>query len=302
MDNFALLAVCFGLGITLRKFRLVPENGSETINALIINVSLPAVALLQVHALVITTEFLAPALMGWIVFFAGWGLFALLGRRYGWSKATVACLTLTAALGNTSFVGLPIIEAFYGAEWMGVGLIVDMGGNFMPLCLVGIALAAATSGKNLPKREIVRGLLTFPPFLAVPLALALSPVDYPVWLESALARIGGTLSPLALLSVGMTVRFAAVRGRLAQLGVGLCYKMLLAPLIIFGLYVGLLGLDGTLIKVTILEAAMPPMVTGGIVAIRYNLDPDLAGVLLGVGIPLCFATLTGLYCLLQWAV
>ena len=300
MDNFALLGVCFALGILLRRLRLTPENAAETINAVVIYVSLPAVALSYVHSLNVTPELLAPALMGWIVFFVGWGLFSLLGRNAGWSRKTVVCLTLTAALGNTSFVGLPMIEAFYGPEWTGVGLIVDQGGNFMTLCVVGIALAAATSGRSLPKREILRRLITFPPLLAVLLALALRPVEYPFWVESALQRIGATLSPLALLSVGLTVRFRAIRGRGGPLAAGLVYKMLLAPLVILGLYVGLFGLTGTLIDVTVFEAAMPPMVMGGIVCMQYDLEPELAGLLLGVGIPLSFATVAGWYWLLQW--
>ncbi len=300
MDNFAMLGGCFALGFILRRLRLVPENAVVTVNVLVIYVSLPAVALTYVHSMHVSAELLAPALMGWVVFFAGWGLFSLAGRRLGWSRKRVACLALTAALGNTSFVGLPMIEAFYGLEWTGVGLIVDQGGNFMTLCVVGIALAAATSGQSLPKREIARRVLTFPPFLAVLLALALMPVDYPAWLESALGRVGATLSPLALLSVGMTVRFNALKGRATPLAIGLAYKMLLAPLIILGLYVGVLGLSGTLVQVTIFEAAMPPMVMGGIVCMQYDLEPELVGLLLGVGIPVCFATAAGWYWLLLW--
>lgn len=299
MDNFALLGVCFCLGILLRRWRLTPDNAAETINAVVIYLSLPAMALTHVHSLRLTPELLAPALMGWIVFFLGWGLFALLGRARGWSRKRVACLALTAALGNTSFVGLPMIEAFYGPEWTGVGLIVDQGGNFTTLCVVGIALAAAASGRSLPRREIVRQVLTFPPLLAVILALALMPVDYPAWLEGALQRMGSTLSPLALLSVGLSVRFGAIKGRAGPLAAGLVYKMLLAPLVILGLYVGLLGLSGTLVAVTIFEAAMPPMVMGGIVAMQYDLEPELAGLLLGVGIPISFATVAGWYWLLQ---
>ncbi len=299
MDNFALLGTCFVLGVLLRRLRTVPENAATTVNAVIINMSLPAAALLHVHSLEISLRFVPPVLMGWIVFFVGFGVFAALGRVLGWDKRTVACLTLTAALGNTSFVGLPMIEAFYGPEWMGTGLIIDQGGSFLTLCLVGIALAAAAAGAKVSPGATLRRVAAFPPFFAVIAALLLIPLRYPEWLNSVLGSLAGTLSPLALLSVGLTVRFKAVQGRLPELLWGLGYKMLLAPVIILGLYMGLLDLSGTLIKVTVFEAAMPPMVMGAIISTQYDLDPDLAGVLLGVGIPLSFATLAGWYWVLE---
>lgn len=299
MENFALLIVCFVLGILFRRLRIVPENAAQTVNAVIIYFSLPAVALFYVHSLSFKAEYLAPVLMGWIVFLVGWAFFAVVGSRLGWSRKTVACLALTAALGNTSFVGLPLIEAFYGSGWIGVGLIADQGGTFLSLALIGIALAAVTSGANLPKRDILRRLLTFPPFLATLLAVALLPVTYPGWLDSLLVKAGSTLTPLALLTVGLSVRFRAVRGRLGPLLAGLGYKMILAPLLILGLYVGVLGMTGIMIKVTIFEAAMPPMVMGGIVSMQYDLEPELAGILLGIGIPLSFATVSAWYWVLE---
>ncbi len=43
-------------------------------------------------------------------------------------------------------------------------------------------------------------------------------------------------------------------------------------------------------QVTILEAAMPPMITPSILAMEKNLDPALASLLIAVGIPLGLAT------------
>ncbi|MGE4552153.1 MAG: AEC family transporter [Desulfovibrionaceae bacterium] len=290
MGNFVLLGVCFLAGVLLRRFRLVPENAAQTVNAVIIYVSLPGVALNYVHGLPMTADMLGLAAMGWIVFFAGWGCFVLLGRVLGWDRKTVACLTLTAALGNTSFVGLPMIEAFYGHQWMGPGLLADQAGTFMALCLAGIPLAAVAAGGRAAPGTTLRRVFLFPPFLFMLIALALKPLAYPDWADAVLKALSATLTPLALLSVGLTVRFGALRGRVRPLVAGVAYKMLLAPLLIFALYVGLLGLSGTMVKVTVFEAAMPPMVTGGIISMQHGLDPDLAGLLLGVGIPLIFAT------------
>jgi hypothetical protein len=44
------------------------------------------------------------------------------------------------------------------------------------------------------------------------------------------------------------------------------------------------------VRITILEAAMAPMITSNIVAIRSGLNPELSALMLGVGIPLSLVT------------
>jgi predicted permease len=57
------------------------------------------------------------------------------------------------------------------------------------------------------------------------------------------------------------------------------------------LFVVVMGARGTEIQVTLFEAAMAPMITGSIIAAEYDLDGDLAALMVGVGIPLSFLTL-----------
>src|SRR3546814_1439744 len=52
----------------------------------------------------------------WLVFGMAWLVFAMLGRRLQWSRSRIGALTLVAGLGNTSFVGYPLIEALRGQE------------------------------------------------------------------------------------------------------------------------------------------------------------------------------------------
>jgi hypothetical protein len=51
MSNIILLFLCMLIGITLRRFGRVPENAHAAINGFIINVSLPALTLLQIHGI-----------------------------------------------------------------------------------------------------------------------------------------------------------------------------------------------------------------------------------------------------------
>jgi hypothetical protein len=57
------------------------------------------------------------------------------------------------------------------------------------------------------------------------------------------------------------------------------------------LLVPLLGLQGDMARTTVLESAMPSMVTAGALAIAHNLAPRLAAAMVGYGLLLSLLTL-----------
>src|SRR5207245_859149 len=143
----------------------------------------------------------------WLMFMAGAGVFWLLARWLGLPSATTGALMLTGGLGNTSFIGLPMIEALYGKSGIATGILIDTLGTYLVLSTLGITVACVYSRGTASAREVFFRVVTFPPFIAVIAAMALMTVPYPVWLSDMLARLGGTLAPLALVSVGLQLRF-----------------------------------------------------------------------------------------------
>jgi len=291
MGNLLLLAACFLLGIILGRTGRLPANAPATLNAFIINISLPALALLYIHDLPFDESLLLTPLMPWIVFAAGALFFAGIGRWLELPRRSIGCLMLVGGLGNTSFVGLPMIEAFYGRQGLGIGILADQPGTFLVLGTIGLAVAARFSSGTLTARDAIGRVLRFPPFLAMIAAAALIPVPYPEIVRFLLQKVGDTLAPIALVSVGMQLRPSHLQGSGRVLLPGLLYKMVLAPALILLLYACIAGADGMMLRVTVFEAAMPPMITGGIVAMEHDLDPPLAALMLGIGIPLGFLTL-----------
>jgi len=83
-----------------------------------------------------------------------------------------------------------------------------------------------------------------------------------------------------------------------NLALGLGFKLILAPLVVYLLYVQLLGAHGLNMQVTLFEAAMPPMITAAIVASEHDLDPPLANLMVAVGLILSFITLSTWWTLL----
>jgi predicted permease len=123
------------------------------------------------------------------------------------------------------------------------------------------------------------------------IALALIPADYPAWATTILSRLGGTLAPLALVSVGLQLRLAALPGNRGALALGLSFKLVLAPLRTALLYGGAPDLRAPSTQITIFEAAMAPQVGGSVVAIQHGLNPRLISLMVGVGTVLSFVPL-----------
>jgi malate permease and related proteins len=291
MPNLILLVVCFLLGVLLRRLGRLPEATPGVLNAFIINLSLPALTLLYVHELPIDRSLAYPTAMAWVLFGLGVVFFVTLGRALGWSRGTVGGLILVGGLANTSFLGLPMIETFYGEAHLGLGILIDQLGTYMVLSTLGILIAVTYAAGDASPAAITKKILKFPPFQAVLLALALKPLEYPEGLEVVLGKLGATLAPLALVSVGYQLRVAELRGRLAALSAGLAFKLVMGPALIMALFTGALGASGTTIQVTIFEAAMAPQIGASIVAQEHKLDPELVTLMVGIGIPLSFMTL-----------
>jgi malate permease and related proteins len=117
-----MLFLCLALGMILRRTGRVPENTHVGLNAFIINVSLPSLTLVQIHAVQLTSTLPLAALMPWLLFAVSGLIFGTAGHFLRLPRTTIGALVVLGGLGNTSFVGLPMIESFYGASGMPIGI------------------------------------------------------------------------------------------------------------------------------------------------------------------------------------
>ncbi len=291
MSNFLLLVCCLVAGLLLRRFGRVQDGAHSTINAVIIHLSLPAVTLHTLHAFKFDGSQLWPVLMPWILFGTGAIVFGAIGRWLELSRAAIGALTLVGGLGNTSFVGLPMIESLQGRDGLGLGLLIDQLGSYLALCTVGVFVAALYGAEERASvRTMAIKVAGFPPFIALVAALLTRSFVLPSAVDAVLVRLGDTLAPLALLSVGLQLRFDALRKQAGLLSLGLGYKLLVCPaLVLIVLRLADANFDMTS-RVSVIEAAMPPMIGAGIVAAQAKLEAPLVSSLIGIGIPIGLST------------
>lgn len=301
MESLLLLICCLGLGVFFRKSKLLPENAYLSLNGFVIYAALPALILEKIPAISFTGNVVYPILMPWLIFGLSIPFFAWLGKQKGWNRQTTGCLTLTAGLGNTSFVGIPVMQMLWGEEGVQVAILADQPGSFAALATVGIMVASYYSSGHSTLQDILLRVVRFPPFLAFVLAIILkgSGWQLPDIFHYTLSRLGSMVVPLALVSVGMQLNPSAPGKELPKLLWGLGYKLLFAPALIFILYLLILRNHSLPAYGSVMEAAMGPMITAAIVATNFGLRPELVGRMVGFGIPASFLTLPLWYFILQ---
>ncbi len=297
MENFVIIIIYLLIGVFLKATKRLPENFSNSLNLFVIYVSLPALVLLRIPSMEISSELMFVAALPWVMVVLGSVMVLLFSRMLGWEKEVIGCLLLMVALGNTSFLGIPMVKAFFGEDAIAYAVIYDQLGSFLALATYGsLVLAFFASRKEATPKpwEILTKILSFPPFIALVVALFIRNITYPQFVLSILKSLGATLVPVVMIAVGHQLCIRLEAGTLKALMAGLIMKLCAAPLLAL-LIVKLFGLHGPSVEVAVFEAGMPPMVSAGALAIMAGLSPGLTAALVGAGIFLSFLTLPVLF-------
>jgi len=280
-DAFFLILLMLGLGKLCARTRLFPDNAAEVLNQFALYICLSAAVLRYGSKLELGPEILAVAAVPWGLGVIAFGVVLLLARYFQWSREVTAVLLLAVPLGNTSYLGYPLVEAMRGEQALPYAVIYDQFGAFLILSTYGLIVLARYSGEATPSvAAIGKRILRFPPFIALLLALTVFPAQPPALLDGVLQRLSDALLPIVALAVGLQVKFRLPRDSLAPLGAGLGLKLVVMPILALA-WVKLFGLPPLMADAVVLETAMPSMITAGALAISHRLAPTLAAAMVG---------------------
>ena len=290
-DAFALVLAMLVLGVLFQRLKALPADAAQALTLVVLYVCLPAAVLRYAPRLELSAALLGVAAVPWLLLVATVLLVGLLARMLKLRRDQHGVLLLTVALGNTSFLGYPLTRALIGEDALPYAVVYDQFGAFLIMSTFGLWVLARYGGEAVPSpREMARKVLLFPPLWALVVGLTVMPASPPSWIDGALLRLSEALLPLAMLTIGLSVRFALPRDELKPLAAGLVLKLALMPALAL-LLVPLLGMTGDMARTTVLEAAMPSMVTAGALAIAQGMAPRLAAAMVGYGLLLSLVTL-----------
>ena len=133
MENFVITITFLLIGMTVKRIPVFPDETGNVLNLFVIYISLPALVLLKIPELVFSKNLLVPAFMPWVMLLFSCALILILSRLLKWARATTGCLLLLIPLGNTSFLGIPMVKAFFGDNAIPYALLYDQLGSFLAL-------------------------------------------------------------------------------------------------------------------------------------------------------------------------
>lgn len=279
------------IGQLLRHIPVFPKKTDVSLNLYVIYIALPALTLQQVPNLDFSDNILSPLIMPWLVILFSSVVVLLLCKTMRWSKEITGSLLLMVPLGNTSFLGIPMVEQFFGSAAIPYAVLYDQFGSFLALSTYGtLILALYGSGSRPGIVSILKRVFLFPPFLALVAALFMHGKTYPEWMSTFLSMAAASMVPVVMVAIGFQMRLFLPKDELLPLAGGLGIRLLLTP-IIFLYICKITGLSGPATLVSLFETAMPPMVTAGALASIAGLKPRLSSAMAAYGILAAFFTL-----------
>lgn len=301
MENVLPFLLLLAAGQVMRRISVFPQDTAQSLNLYVIYIALPALILVQVPRLSLSENLLVPVLMPWLVVLFSGALVWSICRMLQWPRDITGALLLMVPLGNTAFLGIPMVELFYGRESVAFAILYDQFGSFLALSTYGTIILALYSGSSRPTWSMIaKKIILFPPFIALAAALSLRASILPGWMHNMLEMTAGSLVPVVMVAIGFQLRLTMPSSEWLPLLLGLTLRLVVAPLVFI---VASLLLDLTDIgtRVSLFETAMPPMVAAGALASVAGLKPRLTAAMVGFGILLSFVTLPGMHYLINLA-
>ncbi|MDH8701672.1 putative permease [Dysgonomonadaceae bacterium PH5-43] len=296
MISFILIFVCISAGMIMSKLRILPTDAHKSLNAWILYIALPALSLRFVPEIEWGLHLLLSVLGPLVIWFGAWLFVNIYDRKKRLSVASRTALLITCGLGNTAFIGYPMISAYYGESEIQHAVVFDQITFvlFATVAVITVLKASAEKSNQVDVGYIVKKVFKFPPFIACLLALILPTFMDISPINPLLDKLVATMSPIALFSIGLQLKLGDFKREWRLISAGLLYKLILAPTLVLILAL-LLGSEGNLAKISVFEAGMSSHITASLLATQYNMNPRFCSLVVGFGIIASFITLTAWY-------
>jgi malate permease and related proteins len=287
----ALVIGAFLLGWLVKTIRPVPVVVTAWADKYVLQVALPAVIIAKISKVTFDADVVLPIAVAWSVMVMSIVAVLIASRIFKWNRSITGALLLVGVLGNTSFLGLGMVESLLGADHLASAIAYDQVGTFVGLALWGSFVASTYGAGDGGWRSVLNRLSRFGPFLALLASLVFRIIDLPDDVYPILNGIGKTVAPVAMCALGLRFTLSVSRSVQVPALLGLISKMAVLPALVFAVSVVVGSPQDLAWSTSILQAAAPPMVTAGVVAVGAGLSAELVAFMVGVGTLVAFVSL-----------
>jgi hypothetical protein len=257
----------------------------------VLQVALPAVIIAKISTVSFDADVVLPIAVAWSVMIISIVAVLTASRILKWNRSITGALLLVGVLGNTSFLGLGMVEGLLGADHLASAIAYDQVGTFVGLALWGSFVASTYGAGEGGWKSILNRLVRFGPFLALLASLVFRVIELPGDVYPVLNAIGKTVAPVAMCALGLRFTLSVSRSVQVPALFGLVTKMAVLPGLVYVVAAVVGSPHDIAWSTSILQAAAPPMVTAGVVAVGAGLSAELVAFMVGVGTLVSFVSL-----------
>ncbi len=281
VEKILFVIVVFFSAYSLKRIGVFKKEDADVFINYVIYFSLPLLVFSRVREIPLSAESYGVVSIAWLAVFVSVTVSLLIGTVLKLKDKTLRSFLLVSAFGNTAFLGYPFAYAYFGKEGLSYAVLYDQLGSLLLVVSLGFFIAT--------RRFSFRETAGFPPFIALIGGIITKNIHIPSVVLDFMNLGGESLIPVVLFATGIRFEFSVFPKSLRLSALALFLKMILTPFVVF-LIINVLNLDSTGYKVALLESAMPPMMLAVVLAIKYNLDVNLALSSVMLGILLSFLT------------
>ena len=203
-------------------------------------------------------------------------VFGIMSFRASRSLASRTMYGMTASMTNTGFVALPVLEAIYGPRAVLPAAIatVFVAVVMFPAAVILLELNQRDAhGARTPPMVTVRHVVLNPLVISTLIGILLSLIGLrmPGPVAAYLNIMADALTPCALFAIGLGLSIGGLRANIGRASLLSTIKLVIMPLIVYGLSV-LLGLDPLYTIAAVICAAVPTAKTAYILAGEYRCE------------------------------
>ena len=270
---FALIFCGYGAG----RFKLLSEASVAGVNAFVFYFALPAF----IFNLMATSPIADVANGPFIAAYLGVGLVvfavaAVLGRLLFEVRRSEAALQGSAAvLGNTGYMGLPLVAAAFG-DRAAIPLVLGLTLEATVLIPLTIVLVEAQKGLDAGWSHLlgsVAGAMVRNPIIIAifsGLLVSATSLGLPIPIENFTDLLGSAAGPCALFALGATLASFPISTGISEVSYMTFFKLLVHPAAMWFATTRLFDVDPLWATVAILGAALPVAANVFIVAKQYD--------------------------------
>jgi malonate transporter and related proteins len=222
-----------------------------------------------------------------------------LAVRVGWGRdlASSTIHGMTAAMTNTGFVALPILHSIYGQPAVLPAAIatVFVAGVMFPATVILLeSEGRGAHGGTARSVVLVKHIVLNPMVLStmIGLAWAITGLPIPAPVAAYMNIFAAALTPCALFAIGLGLSVEGVRSNLVASVMLAAVKLVIMPLIVYGLCAAS-GLNPLYTIAAVVCAAVPTAKTVYILAGEYKVEEPLVAAAVSITTLLSVPTLLG---------